>query len=37
VLLPLYGIFYVVCVVLATIRASHGEDFRYPFTIRVIS
>lgn len=36
-LLPLYGVFYVVCVVLATIRASNGEDFRYPFTVRVIS
>jgi uncharacterized protein len=37
VLLPLYAIFYVICVVMATIRASNGEDFRYPFTIRVIS
>jgi uncharacterized Tic20 family protein len=37
VLLPLYAIFYVVCVVLATIRASQGEEFRYPFTVRVIS
>ena len=36
-LLAVYGIFYVVCVVLATIRASNGEDFRYPFTVRVIS
>ena len=37
VLLPLYAVFYLVCVVMATIRASNGEDFRYPFTIRVIS
>lgn len=37
VLLPLYAIFYLVCVVLATIRASQGEEFRYPFTVRVIS
>ena len=37
VLLPLYGIFYLVCVVLATIRASAGEEFRYPLTIRVLS
>ncbi len=37
VLLPLYAIFYVACVVLATIRASNGELFRYPFTVRVIS
>lgn len=37
VLLPLYAIFYLVCVVLATMRASAGEEFRYPFTIRIIS
>lgn len=37
VLLPLYAIFYLVCVVLATIRAANGEEFRYPFTIRVIT
>ena len=37
VLLPLYAVFYLVCVVLATIRASQGEDFRYPFTVRVVS
>jgi uncharacterized protein len=37
VLLPLYAIFYVICVVLGTVRASNGEDFRYPFTVRVIS
>jgi uncharacterized Tic20 family protein len=24
-------------VVLGTIRASSGEDYRYPFTVRVIS
>jgi uncharacterized Tic20 family protein len=37
VLLPLYAVFYVVCVVLGTIRAANGEDYRYPFTVRVIS
>jgi uncharacterized Tic20 family protein len=37
VLLPLYGIFYVICVVLGTIRASAGEEFRYPLTLRLIS
>jgi uncharacterized protein len=37
VLLPLYGIFYLVCVVLASVRASQGEDFRYPVTIRFVS
>jgi uncharacterized protein len=37
VLLPLYGLFYIVCVVLGTIRASAGEEFRYPLTVRAIS
>lgn len=36
-LLPLYGVFYLICVVLGTIKASGGEDFRYPMTVRVIS
>lgn len=35
-ILAVYGVFYVVCVVLATIKASQGEDFRYPLTIRLI-
>jgi uncharacterized protein len=37
VLLPLYAVFYLVCVVIGTIRASNGEDYRYPFTVRVIT
>ena len=37
VLLPLYGLFYVICVVLGTVRASGGEEFHYPLTVRVIS
>lgn len=37
VLLPLYGIFYLACVILATRRASTGADFRYPLTIRLVS
>lgn len=44
VLLPLaillafaYGLFYLVMVVMATLRASAGQEFRYPLTIRVIS
>ena len=37
VLLPLYGIFYAVCVIIGTVRASHGEEFRYPLTIRFVS
>jgi uncharacterized Tic20 family protein len=36
VLLPIYGIFYVVCVVLGTVRASQGVDFRYPLTLRLV-
>lgn len=37
VLLPLYGIFYVIVVILGTVRAGSGEEFRYPLTIRVVS
>jgi len=37
VLLPLYGIFYLVVVILAAVRASNGEDYRYPATIRFVS
>jgi uncharacterized Tic20 family protein len=36
VLLPLYLVFYLVCVVLATVRASAGETFRYPVTLRLV-
>jgi len=37
VLLPLYGLFYLACVVLGSFRASDGRDFRYPLTIRFVS
>jgi uncharacterized protein len=37
VLLPLYGLLYLVCVVLASMRASQGEDFRYPLTMRFVA
>lgn len=37
VLLPLYLIFYLGCVVVATMRASAGEEFRYPLTVRIIT
>jgi uncharacterized Tic20 family protein len=37
VLLALYGVFYLACVVVATVRASNGADFRYPLTIRLVS
>ncbi len=37
VLLPLYGLFYLVCVVSASVKASEGADYRYPLTVRFIS
>jgi uncharacterized protein len=37
ILLPLYGCFYVVFVIIASVRAASGEHFRYPLTVRVIS
>jgi uncharacterized protein len=37
VLLPIYAVFYLVCVILGTVRASGGEEFRYPMTVRVVS
>ncbi len=36
-LLPVYALFYLICVVLAAVRASAGDDFRYPLTIRFIN
>jgi uncharacterized Tic20 family protein len=32
-----YSVFYAACVVLATVRASNGQEFRYPLTIRFVS
>jgi len=37
VLLPLYGIFYLVAVILGSVKASNGQEFRYPFTLRLVS
>ena len=37
VLLPLYGIFYLICVVLATVAASQGREYRYPLTVRLVT
>ena len=31
------GIAYVVVVILATVKAANGEDYRYPLTIRMVS
>jgi uncharacterized Tic20 family protein len=36
-LVPIYVLFYAICVIIGTVRASHGEQFRYPLTVRVIS
>ncbi len=37
VLLPLYGVFYLICVITAAVRASAGRDFRYPLTVRLVT
>ncbi len=37
VLLPLYAIFYATVVIIATVRAGRGEDYRYPLTVRVVT
>jgi uncharacterized protein len=36
-LLIVYGIFWLVCVIVATVHAANGEDYRYPMTIRFVS
>lgn len=37
VLLPLYGVFYLVCLIIATVRASAGRNYRYPLTVRLVT
>lgn len=37
ILLPLYAIFYLVCVIIASAKASQGQEYSYPMTIRLIS
>jgi uncharacterized Tic20 family protein len=37
VLIVVYGIFYLVCVITATVRASNGAEYRYPLTLRLMS
>ena len=37
VLLPLYAVFYLVTVIIGTVRASRGEDWRYPLTLRLVT
>ncbi|MEI6345581.1 MAG: DUF4870 domain-containing protein, partial [Verrucomicrobiota bacterium] len=36
VLLPIILIIWLVCMVLASVRTSNGESYRYPFTIRFL-
>ncbi len=35
--LVVLGLYYLVAVILATIDASQGREFRYPVTVRLIS
>jgi uncharacterized Tic20 family protein len=35
-LLLLVGVFGLVMIVIATVKAANGEDFRYPLTIRLV-
>jgi uncharacterized Tic20 family protein len=37
VLIVIYGIFYLVYVIIATVRASNGADYRYPLTLRLVT
>ena len=37
IVLPLLGVLWLVFVVLATMRASEGQAYRYPITIRFVS
>jgi uncharacterized Tic20 family protein len=37
IILPVLGVLWLVCVILATMRASEGRDYRYPVTIRYVS
>jgi hypothetical protein len=37
ILLPVVGIIWLVFTIIATVRASRGEEYRYPLTIRMVS
>lgn len=32
-----WGIFYVIVVIMATIAASNGQEYRYPLTLRLVT
>lgn len=36
VLLPILGILWLVCLILAAVKANEGERYRYPFALRFI-
>lgn len=36
-LLIAYGIFYLICVILGTVRAANGQEYRYPMTVRMVT
>ena len=37
ILLPIVGIFWLVFTIIGSVKASSGEDYRYPLTIRMVS
>jgi uncharacterized Tic20 family protein len=37
ILLPIVGIFWLVFTIMGSVKASSGEDYRYPLTIRMVS
>ena len=36
ILLPIYALFYLVCVITGAVRASSGQEYRYPLTVRFV-
>ena len=36
-LLAALGVLYLVTVILGTVRAANGQEFRYPMTLRLVS
>ena len=37
VIIPILGIFWLIMIVIASIKANDGEKYRYPFTIRLVN
>jgi uncharacterized Tic20 family protein len=36
VLLPIVGLIWLICTIIASVRAARGEEYHYPVTIRLI-